>query len=106
MTLAAGEKPLCLARRSLNTFLSSGSGHLSFSPDRADSAILLCFEVLKVLRMAAEKVVFSPFWLWSAMPPASAVSGPVHSICTGSVSVVLHWGSMGGAGQLEGKASV
>ena len=78
MPLAAGENHMCLARRSLNLLLSSGSGLLSLIPDLADNAICLRFDALKVLRAAAEKLVFScigaalggPFF-----PPISAVGG-------------------------------
>ena len=84
MTLAAGENPLRLAKRSLNIFLSSGSGLLSLSPDLADSAILLSFEALKVLRAAAEKLTFSWFgaaWFGSVSDsPLISVNRPCPSL--------------------------
>ena len=78
MPLAAGENPLRLARRSLNLFLSSGSGLLSLIPDLTDSAIFLCFDALKVLRSAAEKLVFScvgAAWGGPALPSISVGGG-------------------------------
>ena len=85
MTLTAGESPLRLARRSLNLLLSSGSGLLSLIPDLAASAIFLRFDALKVLRAAAEKLVFScvgAAWGGPALPPISAGVGEnKESVC-------------------------
>ena len=77
MTLAAGENPLRLARRSLNLFLSPGSGLLSLIPDLADNAICLRFDALKVLRAAAEKLVFSCTGAAGGGPALSSISADV-----------------------------
>ena len=66
-------------------FLSSGSELLSLIPDLADSAIFLRFDALKVLRAAAEKLVFSSIgaaWGGPALPPISADGGEdKESVC-------------------------